>query len=229
MARSSPKSWPTSRTLGQEKKQSQEPFPWMWIPLLRVREKKNKTKGKAKVSPKVSPKAKIKGRVVGTVSLPKVLQVGNDLYGINSHGISSHGKRTPMIPRVKAKVRKAKTKAKAKVIKAKIVSWQTLSLMLGLKSNNLQLRLVINLNQKLLRCIPWKKLCHQSQRPIKSLDNQNLVVVEVLDELHQAPSKGTVTRSAMMMAQNALAAASGSNAELFGKMIAQAESAVKEA
>ena len=45
----------------------------------------------------------------------------------------------------------------------------------------------------------------------------------------QAPSRGTVTRSAMMMAQNALAAASGSNEELFGKMIAQAEAAVKEA
>ena len=38
-----------------------------------------------------------------------------------------------------------------------------------------------------------------------------------------------MTRSAMMMAQNALAAASGSNEELFGKMIAQAELAVKEA
>ena len=45
----------------------------------------------------------------------------------------------------------------------------------------------------------------------------------------QAPSKGTVTRSAMMMAPNALAAASGSKEELFGKMIAQAESAVEEA
>ena len=33
----------------------------------------------------------------------------------------------------------------------------------------------------------------------------------------------------MMMAQSALAAASGSNEELYGKMIAQAESAVKEA
>ena len=45
----------------------------------------------------------------------------------------------------------------------------------------------------------------------------------------QAPSRVTVTRSAMMMAQNALAAGSGSNEELFGKMIAQAEGAVKEA
>ena len=44
----------------------------------------------------------------------------------------------------------------------------------------------------------------------------------------QAPARGTVTRSATMMAQNALAAASGSNEELYGKMIAQAESAVKE-
>ena len=84
----------------------------------------------------------------------------------------------------KGKVRKAKTKAKAKVIKVKVVKSQTLSPMLGLKSNNLQLRLVINLNLKLLRCILWKKLCHQSQRPIKSLDKKSLVVVEVLDELH---------------------------------------------
>ena len=38
-----------------------------------------------------------------------------------------------------------------------------------------------------------------------------------------------MTRSAMMMAQSALAPASGSNEELYGKMIAQAESAVKEA
>ena len=45
----------------------------------------------------------------------------------------------------------------------------------------------------------------------------------------QAPSKGTVTRSAMLLAQSALASASGSNAELFGKMISQAEKAVEEA
>ena len=45
----------------------------------------------------------------------------------------------------------------------------------------------------------------------------------------QAPSRSTVTRSAMLMAQSALASASGSNEELYGKMIAQAESAVKEA
>ena len=45
----------------------------------------------------------------------------------------------------------------------------------------------------------------------------------------QAPSRSTVTRSAMVMAQSALASASGSNKELFSKMIAQAESAVKEA
>ena len=45
----------------------------------------------------------------------------------------------------------------------------------------------------------------------------------------QAPSRSTVTRSAMVMAQSALASASGSNEELYGKMIAQAESAVKEA
>ena len=38
-----------------------------------------------------------------------------------------------------------------------------------------------------------------------------------------------MTRSAIVMAQSALASASGSNKELFGKMIAQAESAVKEA
>ena len=146
----------------------------MLIPLLRVREKENKIRGKAKVS----PKAKIKGRVIGTINLP------TRTLGDSSHGISSHSKRIEKIPTVKAKVRKAKTKAKAKVIKVKVVKLQTLSLMLGLKSNNLQLRLVINLNQKLLRCILWKKLCHQSQRPAKSLDNQNLVVVEVLGELH---------------------------------------------
>ena len=45
----------------------------------------------------------------------------------------------------------------------------------------------------------------------------------------QAPSRSTVARSAMVMAQSALASASGSNKELFSKMIAQAESAVKEA
>ena len=45
----------------------------------------------------------------------------------------------------------------------------------------------------------------------------------------QATSRSTVTRSAMVMAQSALASASGSNKELFSKMIAQAESAVKEA
>ena len=45
----------------------------------------------------------------------------------------------------------------------------------------------------------------------------------------QAPSRSTVTRSAMVMAQSALASASGSNKELFSKMITQAESAVKDA
>ena len=45
----------------------------------------------------------------------------------------------------------------------------------------------------------------------------------------QPPSKGTVTRSALVMAQSALATASGSNEELYGNMIAQAESAVKDA
>ena len=89
-----------------------------------------------------------------------------------------------MMLRVKAKVRKAKTKVKAKVIKVKVVKLPMLSPSTRLKSNNLHLGLVINLNQKLLRCILWKKLCHQSQRPVKGLDNQNLAVVEVLDELH---------------------------------------------
>ena len=70
----------------------------MWIPLLRLREKENKIGGKAKVSPKV----KTKGRVIGTINLP------TRVLGISSHGISSHGKRTTMIPKVKAKVRKAK-------------------------------------------------------------------------------------------------------------------------
>ena len=45
----------------------------------------------------------------------------------------------------------------------------------------------------------------------------------------QAPSKGTVPRGALMMAQSALASASGSNAELFGKMVSRAEKAVEEA
>ena len=45
----------------------------------------------------------------------------------------------------------------------------------------------------------------------------------------QEPSRSTVTRSAMVMAQSALASASGPNKELFSKMIAQAESAVKDA
>ena len=45
----------------------------------------------------------------------------------------------------------------------------------------------------------------------------------------QAPSRSTVTRSAMVMAQSALASASGSNKELFSKMIGQTESAVKDA
>ena len=89
-----------------------------------------------------------------------------------------------MIPKVKAKVRKAKTKAKVKVIKLKVVKLPTLSLMLGLKSNNLQQLLVIIPNQKSLRCSPWKRPCHQSQRLPKNLDCRNLVVVEVQDELH---------------------------------------------
>lgn len=38
-----------------------------------------------------------------------------------------------------------------------------------------------------------------------------------------------MTRSALLMAQNALTSASGSNEEPYGKMISQAESAVKEA
>ena len=61
-----------------------------------------------------------------------------------------------MVPKVKAKVRKAKTKAKVKVIKVKVVKLPMLSPMLGLKNNNLQQPLVINLNQKSLRCSPWK-------------------------------------------------------------------------
>ena len=78
--------------------------------------------------------------------------------------------------------RQDKTKAKAKAIKVKVVELQMLSPMSGLKSNNLQLLLVINLNQKLLLCTLLKKLCRPSQRHAKSLVNQNLIVVEVPDE-----------------------------------------------
>ena len=45
----------------------------------------------------------------------------------------------------------------------------------------------------------------------------------------QPKSKETVTRGALMMAQQALVSASGSNEELYGQMISQAEKAVKEA
>ena len=152
MTKSSQKSLPTSRTLRQGKKQSQEPFPWMLIPLQRVREKESQIRGKAKVSPRVTTK----GRAIGfTKMTPGVSNPRVSSLGISSHGISNLGKRI----QVKAKARMIKAKAKA--IKVKVVEFQTLSLMLGLKntSNNLQLRLVINLNQKLLLCILWKKLC----------------------------------------------------------------------
>ena len=105
---------------------------------------KGKGKGKSK--------ARTKGRTIGTINLPRA-------HGINNHGISSHGKRIQAIPRVKAKVRKAKTKAKAKVTKVKVVRLPMLSPMLGLKGNNLQQHLVINLNKKSLLRSPWKRTC----------------------------------------------------------------------
>ena len=89
-----------------------------------------------------------------------------------------------MTPVVKAEVRKAKTKAKIKVIKVRVVKLPMLSPMHGLKSNNLQQLLVTNLNQKSLRCSPWKRTCHLSLRNLNAQMHQSLVVVEVPDELH---------------------------------------------
>ena len=43
------------------------------------------------------------------------------------------------------------------MIKVKVVKLPILSPMLGLKSDNLQQDLVINLNQKSLRCSLWKQ------------------------------------------------------------------------
>ena len=178
-------------------------------------------KGKAKVSPKVKTKERVSLRLGQTIHTTRVL--GTISLGISSLGIN----KTPMTPRAKGKARKVKTKVKVKVIKVKVAKLPMLSLILGLKSSNQQQHLVTNLNQKSLRCLPWKTLCRLSLK----LKRNHLVVVEVQGELHsmQAPSRSTVTRSAMVMAQCALASASGSNKELFSKMIAQAESAVKDA
>ena len=110
------------------KRLNQEPFPWMWIPLLRVREKENMIKGKAKVSPKVKTKERVSLRLGQSIHTTRVL--GTISLGIN---------RTPMTPRAKEKARKVKTKEKVKVIKVKVVKLPMLSLMLGLKSNLQQL------------------------------------------------------------------------------------------
>ena len=158
------KFWPISRMSRPGKRQNQEPFPWMWIPLLRVREKENMIKGKAKVSPKVKTKERISLRLGRTIHTTRVL--GTISLGISSLGIN----RTPMTPRAKGKARKVKTKVKVKVIKVKVVKLPMLSLMLGLKSNLQQLPRVINLNLNSQRCSPWKTLWHQSLSAVKSLN-----------------------------------------------------------
>ena len=134
------------------------------------------TKGKAKVSPKVKTKERVSlrlGQTIHTTSLGTI-SLGTINLGISSLGLN----RIPMTPRAKAKVRKVKTKVKEKGIKAKVVKLLMLSLTLGLKSNNLQPHLVINLNQRSLRCLPWKTLCHPSLK----LEMNLLVVVEAQDE-----------------------------------------------
>ena len=90
-----------------------------------------------------------------------------------------------MTPVVKAEVRKAKTKAKIKVIKVRVVKLPMLSPMHGLKSNNLQQLLVTNLNQKSLHCSPWKRIWpNLSLRNLNARMRQSLVVVEIPDEPH---------------------------------------------
>ena len=88
------------------KKQNQEPFPWMWIPLLRVREKENMTKGKEKVSPKVKTKERVSFRLGQTIHTTRVL--GTISLGISSLGIN----KTPMTPRAKGKAREGQDKGK---------------------------------------------------------------------------------------------------------------------
>ena len=131
------KFWPTLRTSRPGKKQSQEPFPWMWIPLLRVREKENMIKGKAKVSPKVKTKERVSlrlGQTIHTTSLGTI-SLGTINLGISSLGIN----KTPMTPRAKGKARKVKTKVKVKVIKAKVVKLLMLSLTLGSRATTCSL------------------------------------------------------------------------------------------
>ena len=169
------------------KKQSQEPFPRMWIPLLRVREKENKIKGKAKVSPKVKTKGRINLHLGQTIPTPRTLEtisLGPISLGISSLGIN----KTPMTPRAKGKARKVKTKVKVKVIKVKVAKLPMLSLILGLKSNNQQQHLVTNLNQKSLRCLPWKTLCRLSLKRKRN----HPVVVEVQGELHSKHLQGAL-------------------------------------
>ena len=181
------KFWPISRMSRPEKKQNQEPFPWMWIPLLRVREKENMTKGKAKVSPKVRTKERVSLRLGQTIHTTRVL--GTVSLGISSLGIN----KTPMTPRAKGKARKVKTKVKVKVIKVKVAKLPMLSLILGLKSNLQQLPLVINLNLNSQRCLPWKTLCRLSLK----LKRNHLVVVEVQGELHSKHLQGALWPGAL--------------------------------
>ena len=144
---------------------------------------KSKGKGKSdKGKGKGKSKGKDKGRAIGfTRMTPRVSNPRVSSLGVSSHGINNLGKRI----QVKAKARRIKTKAKAKAIKVKVVEFQMLSPMHGLKSNSLQQPLlVINLNQKSLPCTLLKKQCRPSQRHAKSLASQSLIVVEVLDEQH---------------------------------------------
>ena len=58
---------------------------------------KAKGKGKQDKGKGKGPKVRLKGRVIGTTNLP------TRAFGINSHGVSSHGKRAQLIPKVKAR------------------------------------------------------------------------------------------------------------------------------
>ena len=172
-------------------------------------------KGKAKVSPKVKTKERVSLRLGQTIHTTRVL--GTISLGISSLGIN----RTPMTPRAKEKARKVKTKVK--VIKVKVVKLPMLSLMLGLKNAQEQpaatatgdqlepeLTALFTLEDTMA---PKSERREESEpRRGRSPRRANL----------QPKSKETVTRGALMMAQQALVSASGSNEELYGQMISQA-------
>ena len=202
------------------KRQNQEPFPWMWIPLLRVREKENMIKGKAKVSPKVKTKERVSLCLGQTIHTTRVL--GTISLGISSLGIN---KQNTNDSKSKGKGKKGQDKGKGdqskgrKVANVESDAWaqeQPAATATGDQPEP-ELTALFTLEDTMA---PKSERREESEpRQGRSPRRANL----------QPKSKETVTRRALMMAQQALVSASGSNEELYGQMISQAEKAVKEA